>query len=215
MFGHTLNTLSGSEFYSARKAARAKEIEMESEQLRNYIDDLETNLALNKEMLHDMLFNKVDDSISEDTVSISYAAPKMIESLLIETKQLEDHLNKLIIERNDAQGKALINEQIAAECQRKEQELVQDYEDKLQEVRYQNDKKERVIFELNTRNKQLEIDAELYRKSRNMIIVPPTENILDLHSQVEDLKDYMQKIARELYTAQTHRDKLLENSKLL
>ncbi|CAG9333456.1 unnamed protein product [Blepharisma stoltei] len=215
MLNHALNTLPGGEGIPSRKAAKAKEIELESEQLKIYIDDLETNLALNKEMLHDILSSKLNESNSEDTVNISYTAPRMIEQLLTETKQLEDTLKKLITDRNDAQGKALINEQISAEFQRKEQELVQEYEDKLQEIRYQNDKKERIICELMTRNKQLEIDAELYRKSRNMIIVPPTDEILDLHCQVEDLKEYMQDLARDLYCTQMYRYKLMENSKML
>ncbi|CAG9318258.1 unnamed protein product [Blepharisma stoltei] len=215
MLSHTLHTLPGGERMSTRKAAKAREIERETERLKIHIDDLETNLALNKEMLHDILSSKLNESNSEDTVNISYTAPRMIEQLLSETKQLEETLKKLITDRSDAQGKALINEQISAELQRKEQELIQEYEDKLQEIKYQNDKKERIICELMTRNKQLEIDAELYRKSRNMIIVPPTDEILDLHCQTEELKEYMQNLARDLYHAQSHRDKLMENSKML
>ena len=48
-----------------------------------------------------------------------------------------------------------------------------------------------------------------------MIVVPPSEDIIDLHCQVEDLKSLLAYEARRLYSLQSKKEKLMESSEVL
>ena len=128
---------------------------------------------------------------------------------------MEDSYLKKVKECEDNQAKALMDEQIAAEYIRKEQELISESNDKITDIIFQNDKRSKIISELSIRIRQLEEDSELYKKSRNMIVVPPNEDFIELHSRVEELKMILSYEARNLYALQTRKEKLTENAEIL
>mmetsp|Transcript_29232 Transcript_29232/g.52233 ORF Transcript_29232/g.52233 Transcript_29232/m.52233 type:complete len:258 (-) Transcript_29232:565-1338(-) len=210
-FSNTLNGIP-SEHLTARKQTRLKFMKTESEQQRLYIEDLETSLALNKSMLQE-LFNT--GASLEDTQTITFASPRIIEQLINENRRLEEQLSKAMELRNEAQGKALINEQILAECHLREQELIEEFEEKLQELKYQSDRRDRLIQELSQRNQHLESEAELYQKSKDVIILPPIEPVMNLHERVERLRTHMHKVARELHRTRTHKELLIDECRNL
>ena len=196
------NTINGQGGSSSRKLCRPKIIDLENQEMLNYIEDLEKSLSLNKQVLSDLIMKY----ISEDD------SGNIILQLLKEVQDSEIEYLRLVKECENNQVKALMDEQIATEYLRKEQEFIMESEEKVADIIYQNDKKSKIISELSLRIRQLEEDSELYKKSRNMIVVPPTEDIMDLHCQVEELKSALSYEARNLYSLQSKKEKLLENS---
>jgi chromosome segregation ATPase len=210
-FANALNSIPA-EHLTARKATRLKFMRTESEQQRLYLEDLETSLALNKSMLQELF--QVGAS-HEDTQTLTFASPRIIEQLISENRRLEDQLHKAMEVRNEAQGKALINEQILAECHLREQELIEEFEEKLQELKYQSERKDRLVQELSLRNQHLESEAELYQKSKDIVILPPIEPVLLLHEKVERLRTHMHKVARELHRTRSHKELLVDECRNL
>ena len=190
---------------TSRRALRSKWISMENEDLHSYIQDMEKSLSLNKQVLFELISNKISNT---DTGNI-------ISQLMQEVLGMEDSYLKKVKECEDNQAKALMDEQIAAEYIRKEQELISESNDKITDIIFQNDKRSKIISELSIRIRQLEEDSELYKKSRNMIVVPPNEDFIELHSRVEELKMILSYEARNLYALQTRKEKLTENAEIL
>lgn len=211
---NSLHSLPSGEHLTARRVTRLKFIEKESDHLKEYLNELKSAISLNKQILSELMLNPPCDSCDE-TQKTRMISSKLVEAQILENRSLEEKLKQTLIDREEAEGKALINEQIAAEAQRKEQELIMDYEEKFQETRYQIERKDRVISELESKIKLLEEDAELYRASKFSVILLPDDTILEYHNKTENYRFLMQTVARELHTARTHRDQLLEYSKYL
>lgn len=192
---------------SSRRIPKQKWISMENDELHNYIEDLEKSLALNKQVLSDLILSKIPGE-GGDTGNI-------ITQLIQEVKEIDEYYMKIVRECENNQAKALMDEQIATEYHRKEQEFISDSEEKITDIIYQNDKRSKIISELSIRIRQLEEDSELYKKSRNLIVVPPTLDIIDLHCRVEELKTILSYEARNLYSLQSKQDKLKLNAEAL
>lgn len=190
---------------TSRKALKQNCMNMENQDFHSYIQDLEKTLSLNKQVLADLILTKIPSNDSSNIVI----------QLLQEVKNMEDLYLKKVKDCEDNQAKALMDEQISTEYFRKEQEFIAESEEKIADIIYQNDKKSKVISELSIRIRQFEEDSELYKKSRNMVVVPPTEDIIDLHSRVEDLKQILSYEARHLYSLQSKRERLSQNSEML
>ena len=178
---------------------------MENDDLHSYILDLEKSLALNKQVLSDLIYNKIPKNESGD----------IIFQLMQEIQNCEEDYLKIVSDCEDNQAKALIDEQIASEYQRKENEFISESEEKLSDLIYQNDKKNKIISELSIGIRQLEEDTELYKKSKHMIIVPPSEDFIDLHCKVEEVKRVLTYEARRLYMLQSKKERLIDNSGML
>lgn len=176
--------------------------------LKTNIEDLEMNLELNKQMLLALLDFQPNASENDDSDTVLYQGTRSIESIISENSTLEESIRKTIEERNESHGRALINEQIFTEFQRKEQEISQEYEEKLNDIKFQIDRKDRIITELESKKKLLAEEADLHKKNKNLIVVPPTPAILEKHIKVEESRDSMQKVARDLYCAQRFRETL-------
>lgn len=211
-FANALSSVS-SEHMTSRKASRLKFMQTETEQQLYYIKDLETSLALNKSMLQE-LFHTPTAHV-DDTQSLTFTSHRIIEQLINDNRRLEDQLAKSMNLRNEAQVKALINEQILTECYIREQELTEELEEKLQELKYQAERRNRLIQEYTQRNQLLESEAEIYKKSKDTVILSPIEPVMRLHEKTERLRMYLHKIARELHKIRVHNQALVEECRIL
>ena len=89
--------------------------------------------------------------IARDTLNGGYdetASKKLIFKLMEENEKLARFLEKTINERNMAQNRALINEQIVEQNTQFEEEIVKEYEDKIENLQCQLKTKENIIHEL-------------------------------------------------------------------
>ncbi len=128
-------------------------LEKDKEQMSGYIKDLERTLAINKEIISELLGKGAGESQNK----------RVIEKLNYENANLQFQLKKAIKERNDYQAKLLISEQIVEDYKAKELEVVKDNEEKFVELTDQLNRKE--FFLQNTQRKYEKAEALLKRFS--------------------------------------------------
>ena len=117
---------------TARNHIKGKFIEKDKAQMYSYIKDLEHTLAINKEIITELL-NK--DSTERNN-------KKVIEKLNTENGNLQFQLKKVIRERNDYQARLLITEQIIEDNKARELEQARENEEKSIELIDQLNRKE-------------------------------------------------------------------------
>ncbi|OMJ73340.1 hypothetical protein SteCoe_27998 [Stentor coeruleus] len=183
--------------------------EMDINALKTRIDDLKATLVLNKQIVHNLVFPKQNDS-SEETVSESGGVSKTIEKLMTENHSLEENIEKIIEERNELQTKTLLNEQIYNEWAHRHNEISTDFQDQISELHFQNERKNKVLTDLQKLNNILKIQADIANKSKSTIQVTPTLDILKLHSKIEDIRELTLEKAREIYLFNAHKKQLEE-----
>jgi len=206
-----LQTLPSGDKLGPRRSAGLCLMQHETDQLRTYIDDLETSLTTNHQLLHDVLAQSIrciagTGETTEDTAS----NPERIQELLQRNKKLEEELKVSIRDRNEAQGRALINEQIANEYQEKEQEVTQEFDDLIHELDYQIDKREKIKVELDGRAEALSREVELIRKSKDITVLSLSESTLKMHNFIEKARMKLQAVGRELHKTRERKEQLQE-----
>lgn len=104
-------------------------------------------------------------------------------------------IEKLTKERNLAQSKSLISDQIAEEAERRQWESLGEFEKKANELAKLVTDKERKISELEKIKPIVDRDGAiiLYRE-----ILSPSEQILKLHNENEILKNVLMKVNKDL-----------------
>lgn len=181
---NALNNMPSGEHLTARKATKLKFVQLESEQLKNYMEDLESSLSLYKHMLQEILVGRPNDqSLSDESDTLSFMSPRLFDSLIAEKRMLEERLRKNTIERNDSENKAAYHQQLVQSSQAKEEALIKDYEKQITTLLAESEYKERIIKDLQSRNSILEKDVELYNKNREKQL------------SVQDQKDLLKKKA--------------------
>jgi chromosome segregation ATPase len=180
-FNSTLHNMPSEEHLTARKATKLKFVQLESDQLCSYMEDLESSLRLYKQILHEIMPGRgSEQSLSDESETQSFMSSRLFESLLTEKRSLEERLRKNILSRNEAAKIAAEREQLLSQSQSKEEALVKDYEKKIADLLHESEYKERIIKDLQSRNSILERDVELYNKSK--------EKMLSVQDQKELLK---------------------------
>jgi len=101
-----------------------------------YIEDLESNLLINKQIISELCGQKTE--ISKKTKGI-------IEKLNEENKRLTTKVKKLMLDKKDIEAKLLIQTQIINEFRIKEEENVKEFKSTIVELKDQLSKKEYAI----------------------------------------------------------------------
>lgn len=204
---------------TARRQTRLKFLDQESEQLRTYKSDLEFCLLNTKRLLSEMLSAQViishrrtDSSV--DTEIASHVPMKNLESALEKNLNLLKTLKKAKRERDLILGRVLISEQLAEEALRKEQELIQESDDQINDVKYVLDKKEARISNLKTKIEAME--AEIAKlKNESVVILPLSEDHLYMFKQAEKTKSSISKVSKKLQITEMQTEELTEHYKTL
>lgn len=181
-FHNALHNMPSGEHLTARKATKLKFVQLESEQLKTYMEDLESSLSLYKQMLQEILSVRSNEiSLSDESDTLSFMSPRLFDNLISEKRMLEDRLRRNINDKNEAANKALFHEQLVKQSHAKEEELLKEYEKKISGLLAESEYKERIIKDLQSRNAILEKDLELYNKSK------------DKQLSIQDQKDLLKK----------------------
>ena len=104
----------------------------ELKQRDNYINDLEENLTINKNIISNLLKEKLDDN-NNNTI---------IEHLNTENKNLLTRYKSLLKERDDIQSRLLVSKQIIEDYKIHEQELIKEAKEEKAELLDQLNRKE-------------------------------------------------------------------------
>eukprot|EP00826_Nyctotherus_ovalis_P027697 TRINITY_DN21678_c0_g1_i1.p1 TRINITY_DN21678_c0_g1~~TRINITY_DN21678_c0_g1_i1.p1 ORF type:complete len:225 (-),score=77.15 TRINITY_DN21678_c0_g1_i1:39-614(-) len=134
---------------SERKRLKALFIESDKSQANNYIKDLENTIAINKELITEMLKSQSapDSSINQ--------------KLNLENARLLKQVAELTQKLSDTQAKLLMTEQIMKEHKMREEEKRLEFEEKRKEFVGQLSKKEYIVQHYEKKNRTLE---ELLKK---------------------------------------------------
>lgn len=166
---------------------RQKILESDLETIGNYIEDLKANIKLNKELVQCVIIQKANESF-EDTLADTVMSSKAFEKIFNENKALEAKIEKAIEERNLIQSKNLLSEQIFNEWALRHNEVCEDYQEKISELKFQDERREKVVQELIQESSRLRHTSDLTAKSRNPSEVKPHKLIINLHCKIEEIK---------------------------
>ena len=77
-------------------------------------------------------------------------------------------------------------------------ELEDDFKEQLEELKMQNERKDRVINEMKQINSVLMLEADLANQSKHVFEVKPNEEIINMHCKVEDIREIIENKARKI-----------------
>ncbi|CAD8047496.1 unnamed protein product [Paramecium primaurelia] len=195
-----------SEFVANRQYAKIQYLQEENKQLQDQLKDMEKALKLNKEILRLTLKQNLNNSTNSTNSSEQIETIQLQMKLHEENEMLRKQMNKLTDERNIAQNKVLLQQQISEENQAFYKDLIIELEEKLAELRRCIQDKEYTIQDIE-KNRGL-IDNGQMVKIRE--IVTPHEQSLRLHEELESTRQILNKISQESQNLQ-EQNKLLKD----
>ncbi len=135
--GKFVTEMDDDSFCRVRKL-KAKFVDTDKAQMAGYIKDLEKTLQINKEIMTDLFAPSTDSKTDA-------GQKQLLEKLNRENIHLSGQVQKAIKERDDAQAKLLISEQLSENSKDKEQEIATDCAERERELLVQLDRKEYAV----------------------------------------------------------------------
>jgi len=208
------------EFQNSRQSTKIMFLQQELQQVQDYARDLEHIVKVNKEVLRIATSQQPrpnpkskspaqNESASTFDTSSNRDKEKnlqlLVEQLQEENIKLLEIIEKAKKERNTAQSKALISEQICEEAQRHESETVHELEEKITELRKLLQDKEYAIQELE-KIKPITEQEGVVIKYRE--VMAPTEQNIKFHNEIDALNGMLSKVSKELNKLQSENQEL-------
>jgi hypothetical protein len=209
------------EFQNTRQSTKINFLQQEVQQLQEHIQDLEQVVRINKEALkistsqqsqallklksashNDTTASTIDITLSKENVK---SLQLLVDQLQEENTKLLDIIEKVRKERNIAQSKSLISEQICEESQRHGVEALEELEEKIHDLRKLLQDKEYAIQELE-KIKPLPEQEGVVIKYRE--VLAPSEQNLKLHNEMDSLHGMLAKVSKELNKVQVEKQEL-------
>ncbi|CAK87811.1 unnamed protein product (macronuclear) [Paramecium tetraurelia] len=171
--------------------AKIQFLHQENQQLRNFIEDLQTVIKLNKQSMRSMIDQ--DDTIpipnqkagvreNENTVK---ALKLVLEEQQKEIGHLMSSLEKVQKERDFAQGKALISEEITYAAEKSEKKLIAELESTIYELKHTISQQAQKLGQFEKKADQVDDTTGVMIRYRD-VINPNSATIL-LHEEMETL----------------------------
>jgi hypothetical protein len=210
------------EYQNTRQSTKITLLQNEVAQLQDHIKDLENMLQINRGALKISLMphlqnNHVEskvkpqnnDTTSPTTENSTRENGKNVslhtEQLYEDNTKLFNQICRLTKERNLAQSKALISEQICEEAQRHESEAVKEMEDKINELRKLLQDKEFTIQELEKVKPITEQEGIIIKYKE---IPNPVEQTTKLQQELDSLNAMISKVTKEINKIQTEKQEM-------
>ncbi|CAD8045531.1 unnamed protein product [Paramecium sonneborni] len=195
-----------SEFVVNRQYAKIQYLQEENKQLQEQLKDMEKALKLNKDVLRLTLEQNLNNSNNSTNSSEHIQTIQLQMKLHEENEMLRNQMVKLTDERNLAQNKVLLSQQISEENQAFYKDLIVELEDKLSELRRCIQDKEYTIQDIE-KNRGL-VDNGQMVKIRE--IVTPHEQSLRLHEELESTRQILNKVSQQSQNLQEENKQLKE-----
>ncbi|EGR27778.1 hypothetical protein IMG5_189200 [Ichthyophthirius multifiliis] len=182
-----------------RKTTKIEFLSQENQQLREQVQELQNIIKLNKEALRIVM--QPSDNISKQQQGNpdhnNYKALNLVlHSLYEENAQLIQINEKISQERNIAQSRALINEQISEASQKHERELIQDLEQKVSNLTKKLKEQEKVIYQYEKTIPSYDEMSGIVIKYRDIINL--NDQTFRMHDENEKLNILIQKQIKEI-----------------
>jgi len=187
---------------ASAKKLRAKFVESDKAQLAAQIKDLEKSLQINKELLTELITNSKIDTLTKN----------VLEKMTSESKHISEQLKKAHKERDDAQAKLLISEQMVESLKEKENEITSECEEKVQELSAELDRTE---FDIQRREQRF-CKAEMLLKKheahdteiKSFLKFIKDETIKENPQKLTNILDEKEELGKELSAAKKRIEEL-------
>ncbi|KAL4444384.1 hypothetical protein ABPG74_016677 [Tetrahymena malaccensis] len=208
------------EFVTNRQNSKIQFLQAENAQLQEDIKDLEQALKLNKEALklayeqqrkQYSTNNSNSTTLGQSNTVDQEGTNKLFDKLYQENKQLFQSLQRVTRERNQAQSKVLIQEQVNEEAVSFQKDVIQELEEKILELRRIIHDKEYAIQELEKMKPQQERDVAI--KIRE--IITPNEQSIKLHNEIENHKLLIKKLSFDNQKLKERNEKLKQFNRVI
>jgi hypothetical protein len=209
------------EFQNSRQSTKIIFLQQELQQAQDYARDLEQIVKINKEALRIATSQqpkqapKPKSPVGNETASTmdvssnrdnSKTLQLLVEQLQDENSKFLEIIEKAKRERNIAQSKALISEQICEESQRHESETVHELEEKITDLRKLLQDKEYAIQELE-KIKAIPEQEGVVIKYRE--VLNPSEQNMRFHNEIDSLNGMLAKVSKELNKLQVEKHEIM------
>ncbi|KAL4455648.1 hypothetical protein ABPG73_014898 [Tetrahymena malaccensis] len=210
-----------------RKSTKIEYLSQENIQLKEEIQELQNMLRLNKEALKIAVNGVGNTSPGSDNLQVQSTKGKTTDSrggqsqsgdnpkalnmvlhaLYEENSALSRKIEKLTEERNIAQSKAFINEQISEASQKHERELIIELEEKVQRLTQKLRESEKTIHQLERCTPEYDEETGIVIKYRDVIGV--NEQTKVMHDEMEKLNAIIAKQKKSIDELKSDRQDLL------
>ena len=167
------------------------------------ISDLENTIEIHQ---HIIISHMKSLKPEQSTSSTTDKSSKQFESLLQETIALSQTVKDSYKELKVNQGKSFLTEQIYNDVSQKCNEITHEYTEKLNEYTFSSETKSKVIQELTDYNIKLSGNLICGVQNKFLQIVPPRDDLLEIHEKVEWMKEKIQELARTCFIAGEYKE---------
>ena len=165
-----------------------KKFEFESQNAKDYVETLECNLNHHGELILQLLKSQAKEiEPQEDDLVPALSMESLVEDIMKLYKELKSVEN----ERKVSISKILITELFEHELHEKSAEVSKDFEEQLQELRFHIDRKDKLIYDLQRQNSELELQMSYRQSADGLLIVPIQHEILEIYSKIEEIRNHV------------------------
>lgn len=186
-----------------------KKFEFETQDAQDYVDTLEQNLAHHAKLLKGVITKKQSESCVEETDN-DVKPVVSLEKLIDDLTELYKRLKKVEFERKNFVSKRLISELMEHEHKGKYNEIVTEYEERLNEIRFYIDRKDKLIYDLQKSSTDLEVQTGYRQANENILTVSLNSEILPLHAKVEDIRETLCDTSEKVNFAYNYKNYLID-----
>lgn len=184
-----------------------KKFEFESQSAKDYVETLEENLNHHGNLIIQLLKKqKLEIEPADNDLVPTMSMEEVIKDIL----ELYKTIKAVETERTTAVSKILISELVYHEHKEKAAEISSEYEEHLNEARFHIDRKDKLIYDLQKYNSELELQATYKQNTDGTLIVPLKSDILPLYQYVEQIRDCISDFDDQIAIGLNYKDYLID-----
>lgn len=179
-----------SSIISPRSMGIQKKFEFESQNAQDYIDTLEENLNNHAKIIKD-IFEKIQgESFTEDSET-EIKSQRRLNTIISEIIELYKSLKEVEAERKTHVSKVLVNELLEHEHKEKLDDITMEYEERIQEIKFHIDRKDKIIYDIQKHYTDLETQVNFKTGIDEVIYVDVEEKLLRLNKFSEGVREFI------------------------
>ena len=199
---------SSSSITSPKSFNSSRIFDFDAEDTHLYIETLEKNLYHHTKLIKDIIIKMKVESFSEDS-DYEIKSPVNLEKLISEIQELYKSIKTVESQRRNEVSKILINELLEHEQSQKYREIIQEYEERIQEIKFYIERRDKLIFDLQKNYSELDSESTYKQNYEDVMIVPLNQDILHIHKGIEDIRGNILNIGDTLTFAYNYKQSLI------
>ena len=198
-----------SSIISPRSLGCQKQFEFESHDIHEYIEGLEENLCHHVSLFQNLIQKYKIDSFTEDS-DTEGKFPIRFDKLINEILDLYKSLKQIQADRRKEISKNLINQLFLHEHKEKLDEIIDDSEERIQEIKFHIDRRDKIIYDLQKIYNELEIQNNYKENKEETISVGINRKILEDYANVEEIRQSLLEMGEKLNFSYNYKEFLIK-----